>query len=75
MTKRGRERETEREREKDRESLRSREWREGRTGMRADTGESEGWRYDGITEREREAVEGKEKRIEAGMEPGEIAVD
>lgn len=43
---------------------------EGRHGR-----ENEGWRYDGITEREREAVEGKEKRIGAGMEPGEIAVD
>lgn len=28
--------------------------------------ESEGWRYDGITEREREAVEGKEKRESRG---------
>lgn len=35
--------------------------------------ESEGWRYDRITERERESAEGKEKRGETRT--GEIAVD
>lgn len=47
---------------------------EGGGGNEKRNGKSEGWRYDGITEREREAKEGKETG-KRGVEAGEIAVD
>lgn len=47
----------------------AREW----IGNEERNGESEGWRYDRITERERDSVEGKEKR--GDEDAGEIAVD